>query len=51
MFVLNRSREVEGDQIMISGVLGMLNTFMVAVMQAASSQVSKVFYFLSSFGV
>jgi nitrate reductase NapAB chaperone NapD len=34
-------REVEEDRIVISGVHGMLNSFMVVVMQAASSQMLK----------
>ena len=41
----DRNREVEGDQIVISGVHGMLTSFTVAVMLAPSSQVSKAFYF------
>lgn len=43
----DRNREVEGDQIVISGVLGMLNSFTVAATQAPSSQVRKAFFFYS----
>jgi hypothetical protein len=47
-------REVEEDRIVISGVHGMLNSFMVVVMQAASSQVCnfiKFFWCLECFSL
>lgn len=42
---------MEGDQIVISGDHGTLNSFTVAAMQAASSQVRKVGCFFRNFGV
>jgi len=45
---------VEEDRIVISGVHGMLNSFMVVVMQAASSQVCnfiKFFWCLECFSL
>lgn len=43
---MTENRQVEGDQIVISGVHGMLTSFTVAVMLAPSSQVRlKLFFF------